>query len=186
MRLNCELNTKPVIFLLLNCLKIEKDKMAEMKGDLQEEFCNVKCPADESKFCGGNGTHGAISVYPNFPADSMAGVGVTAKNVMGLTVNGSDPEHNLLTGEELYLNVSMGDYYCHAANPDTCSSAAGNLPPVNITVDYGDGSGIAKWTRENTQDLWRHAYVRSGTYNIAIVGKSLDTDARLCNGTSFF
>ena len=65
----------------------------------------------------------------------------------------------------------MGDYYCHAANPNTCSSPAGNLPPVKITVDYGDGSGSAIWTRENTQDLWRHAYVRAGTYNIAIVGK---------------
>ena len=67
----------------------------------------------------------------------------------------------------------MGDYYCHAANPDTCSSAAGNLPPVNISVDYGDGSGVALWTRENRQDLWRHAYVRAGIYNIAIVGEFL-------------
>ena len=71
------------------------------------------------------------------------------------------------------MNVTMGDYYCHAANPDTCSSAAGNLPPVTIKVDYGDGSGVATWTRENRQDLWRHAYVKAGIYNIAIAGEFL-------------
>ena len=140
----------------------------EKMNVLDHEFCNITCTADELYICGG--PRGAISVYPNFPADSLDGVTVTAKNVMGRFVNGTEPEYHLLTGDEVYLNVSIGDFYCHAANPLTCSSGGGFLPPARIFVDYGDGSGQAEWTRENTQDLWRHAYVKAGTYNIAIVG----------------
>ena len=36
-------------------------------------------------------------------------------------------------------------------------------------VDYGDGSGISTWTRENAQDLWRHAYSQAGTFTVTTV-----------------
>ena len=36
-------------------------------------------------------------------------------------------------------------------------------------VDYGDGSGISIWTRENAQDLWRHAYSQAGTFTVTTV-----------------
>ena len=42
------------------------------------------------------------------------------------------------------------------------------LKYVFIQVDFGDGSGVSKWTRENSQDLWRHSYSQAGTYFIAI------------------
>lgn len=36
------------------------------------QFCDQFCPGDESKICGGG--HGAISVYPKFPSDSLKGM----------------------------------------------------------------------------------------------------------------
>ena len=36
-------------------------------------------------------------------------------------------------------------------------------------VDYGDGSGVSIWTRENAQDLWRHSYSQAGTFTVTTV-----------------
>ena len=130
-------------------------------------FCSLTCPGDGSKICGG--PRGAISVYPNFPADYLKGLDFTATTATGiLNVDGDAPDHNLLTGQEVYLNVTFGYFYCHASKPN-CISLAGDLPPVTILVDYGDGSGIALWSRENPQDLWLHSYATAGTFTIMII-----------------
>ena len=63
---------------------------------------------------------------------------------------------------------SSGDEWnCHASKP-TCVQENQDLPPVEIHVDYGDGSGIATWSRENKQDLWRHKYAQAGTFTIVL------------------
>lgn len=122
------------------------------------------CPGDGSKICGGD--YGAIAVYPDFPAISMAGLSVKGQNTQGLSVTGTSPEYNVLTGDIIYIEVTLGQYSCASSAP-TCA-LNDNLPPVEFFVDFGDGSGMTHWTRENTQDLWRHAYSRAGTYTISI------------------
>ena len=82
-------------------------------------------------------------------------------------VIGDSPAHNTLTGETIYLEVTIGSYVCKSATP-TCLIGS-DMPPVEIQVDYGDGSGISTWTRENAQDLWRHSYSQAGTFTVTTV-----------------
>ena len=50
-----------------------------------------------------------------------------------------------------------------------------DLPPLEILVDYGDGSGGNTWTRGNMLELWSHVYTRPGKYNIAVHSMSRTT-----------
>ena len=127
------------------------------------DFCKLTCPGDGGKICGGD--YGAISVYPNFPALSMAGLTITAKDKDAKDLSEPNPEANMTTHVTVYIDVGIGDYTCSTESP-TCIN--GFLPPVVIDVDYGDGSGIAQWTRESAQDLWRHMYSSAGLYTITI------------------
>ena len=43
-------------------------------------------------------------------------------------------------------------------------------PPVNIIVDYGDGSPLRLWTMENPSYVWGYEYSYGGTYEIKIQG----------------
>ena len=43
------------------------------------------------------------------------------------------------------------------------------MPPVEIVVDFGDGSGEQKWERENIQDVWTHSYSQPGMYTIFVM-----------------
>ena len=36
-------------------------------------------------------------------------------------------------------------------------------------MDFGDGSGTFIWTRENSPDLWSHAYSQAGNFIITVV-----------------
>jgi len=47
----------------------------------------------------------------------------------------------------------------------------GILPSINVTVDYGDGSGPYTWTRDDLQDVWSHVYSEPGTFTISVQGK---------------
>jgi hypothetical protein len=47
----------------------------------------------------------------------------------------------------------------------------GELPPVDITVDYGDSSGPNFWTRTNKIVLWSHVYTRPGKYDLTVQSK---------------
>jgi hypothetical protein len=42
------------------------------------------------------------------------------------------------------------------------------LPPLNITVDYGDGSGSNMWQRTNKIVIWSHVYTRPGKFVIGV------------------
>ena len=138
--------------------------MIEVGEDDRETFCNQMC-TNEASVCGG--PYGAISVYSGFPNNSISGLSMTAKNSRGKTVNGTEPEYNVLIDDEVYLELTFGSFYCHASKP-TCVQENQDMPPVEIHVDYGDGSGIATWSRENKQDLWRHKYAQAGTFTIVI------------------
>ena len=83
--------------------------------------------------------------------------------------------------------MDIGEYRCEKNN-DTASSqintngicslsdqpSAGSgqsLPPVIITVDFGDGSGEQKWSREEPRLLWTHKYQLPGRYWVHVSSK---------------
>ena len=47
----------------------------------------------------------------------------------------------------------------------------GEMPPVVVTVDFGDGSGEQKWDRDSPHDVWTHKYSRPGMYTIFVMSK---------------
>ena len=46
------------------------------------------------------------------------------------------------------------------------------IPPLEITLDYGDGSPALMLTKDNgaTHGIWRHKYAQAGTYEITMEG----------------
>ena len=80
------------------------------------------------------------------------------------------------------LVIEFGEYRCSSTNSsnaetvcalkDTSASDTGqSLPPVVITVDFGDGSGEQYWTREDPRDLWTHKYQLPGKYWVHVNSK---------------
>ena len=47
----------------------------------------------------------------------------------------------------------------------------GQMPPVVMTVDFGDGSGEQKWDRDSPHDVWTHKYSKPGMYTIFVMCK---------------
>ena len=85
--------------------------------------------------------------------------------------------------QPMNLVIEFGEYRCSATNTsnaetvcalkDTSASDTGqSLPPVVITVDFGDGSGEQYWTREDPRDLWTHKYQLPGKYWVHVNSKS--------------
>ena len=93
--------------------------------------------------------------------------------------------------QTVYLDVMAGNFTCSnfipcdpnpandkfdcdgnvgtdTSNPTCAASGTGDLPPLEIIVDYGDGSGANTWTRGNMLELWSHVYTRPGEYHIAV------------------
>ena len=85
--------------------------------------------------------------------------------------------------------LSIGDYKCQKSNGtganavgicalydtgfmDVTSSSGQSMPPVVITVDYGDGSGEQMWTRDQPRNLWTHKYQLPGRYWVHISSKT--------------
>ena len=79
----------------------------------------------------------------------------------------------------MLLVVELGEHRCSA----TTASSAGNdetlcaivdgggkqaLPPVNISVNFGDGTGEQLWTREDPRDLWTHVYQVPGHFTVSV------------------
>ena len=84
--------------------------------------------------------------------------------------------------QPMSLVVEFGEYRCSSTNTtnaeavcalkDTSASDTGqSLPPVVITVDFGDGSGEQYWTREDPRDLWTHNYQLPGKYWVHVNSK---------------
>ena len=116
-------------------LEAKLDQMIEVAEEDRLTFCSQMC-TNEASVCGG--PYGAISVYSGFPNNSMSGLSLTAKDARGQTVNGNEPEYNVLIDDEVYMEVIFGSFYCHASKP-TCVTSPQDLPPAEILVDYGDG-----------------------------------------------
>ena len=79
----------------------------------------------------------------------------------------------------MFLAIEFGEYKCSSTNGTNaefiCAIADGNgsqaMPPVVITVDFGDGSGEQKWSRDDTRDLWVHQYTLPGNYFVTITSE---------------
>jgi hypothetical protein len=98
----------------------------------------------------------------------MAGLDIKIENDAGEAVDDVIKKATFLTGEDFLMEITFGVFVCNTVNP-TCL-VSGSMPPVEVFVDFGDGSGIAHWTRENAQDTWRHKYSKAGIYNIFVQG----------------
>ena len=95
--------------------------------------------------------------------------------------------------QPIYLDVSTGNFTCSsyvacatAPSPGDTTCVPGTptaidvsmsecllppsdeVPPLEITVDYGDGSGSNKWTSDYKQKLWAHSYTVPGEYDIFV------------------
>ena len=88
--------------------------------------------------------------------------------------------------EAVELEVSFGEYVCKHENgtgdnmhaicglKDSSGAGSGNsMPPVLITVDYGDGSGEQIWSREEPALLWTHKYQLPGRYWVHVSSEYL-------------
>ena len=105
----------------------------------------------------------------------------------------SKTKPKLIFLKQIWIHVSIGEYKCGSflpcddagvseGPPKTCTKADapegsaridcqndGSTPPVEIIVDFGDGSGEQKWERENIQDVWTHSYSQPGIYTIFVM-----------------
>ena len=52
------------------------------------------------------------------------------------------------------------------------SSTGYSMPPVIITVDYGDGSGEQSWSRAAPANLWTHMYQLPGRYWVSVSSRA--------------
>ena len=90
-----------------------------------------------------------------------------------------------------FLYFDLGDYRCSGRKGnvvDTAYKCKGlgkptfnfhediPIPPLEISVDYGDGSPIKLWTMENPTYVWGHEYTYGGTYDIKVHGKYSQKD----------
>ena len=70
------------------------------------------------------------------------------------------------------IDVAIGgnNFLCTATDFSTCGLGA--VPPVQITVDYGDGSGSQVWTHDNQLNVFKHVYSQAGKFTISVRSKS--------------
>jgi hypothetical protein len=79
----------------------------------------------------------------------------------------------------MQLVVEVGEHRCSSTgssangenNEMLCAinnAGAQVLPPVNITINFGDGTGEQLWTREDPRDLWTHMYQLPGRYTVSV------------------
>ena len=87
--------------------------------------------------------------------------------------------------QNLFVTVELGDYKCSSAsssalakNDETlCAlkdkTGEQSLPPVNISVNFGDGSGEQRWSREDPRHLWSHQYTLPGSYWVSVASENI-------------
>jgi hypothetical protein len=70
-------------------------------------------------------------------------------------------------------------FFCNSATRVTCGTGGGTSPtslpippPLEITVNYGDGSGEATWTGTEPANVFQHMYSEPGMYNIVAKSES--------------
>ena len=80
-------------------------------------------------------------------------------------------ERNPETPHWFYIHGCNSTHFSpcfYNTNPETMKGDA--YPPAIITIDYGDGSPVLQWSRENPINIFRHGYLRSGTYDMSLTG----------------
>ena len=69
------------------------------------------------------------------------------------------------------MMLKFGVYECfHYPGSSRRCEFEGNKPPVDIFIDYGDGSPIATWTKDQPKNIWRHKYSNPGNYVVTATG----------------
>ena len=74
---------------------------------------------------------------------------------------------------KLLFNPGEGvdlEFYCDSASFVNCNPTDQSVPapPLDITIDYGDKSGVARWNEDSPVDIFQHVYSAPGTYHISI------------------
>ena len=61
-------------------------------------------------------------------------------------------------------------FECTSATFANCDSGTSSVPPppLDISIDYGDDSGVARWNEDAPADVFRHVYSAPGTYHISV------------------
>ena len=85
-------------------------------------------------------------------------VSIKAMNLT-LTFNPHDNALKFSCESDSFLN-------CDPLNSDAPA------PPLDITIDYGDNSGVARWNEDAPADIFQHVYSAPGTYHITIQSRS--------------
>lgn len=122
--------------------------------------CNITCPGNPTEKCGGVDGSITLAEFSASPATSMS---------VTFLGNGNPITETswISTNLELEMTTTIGVYVCSSTNVD-CNDS-GNIPPLEILVDYGDGSGTALWTQYQRRDVWSHVYTTAGNYTIFVM-----------------
>ena len=65
------------------------------------------------------------------------------------------------------------EFKCESAIFENCNvDPTVPAPPLDITIDYGDNSGVARWNEYSPVDIFQHVYSAPGTYHISIQSRS--------------
>ena len=80
---------------------------------------------------------------------------------------------------EVKLELAATDAKLIADDPSmTCSSTTysncgvTDPAPVEVTIDFGDGSGAFTWTSAAPTDIFVHTYTLAGTYEVTAWSES--------------
>ena len=77
---------------------------------------------------------------------------------------------------DLVFNTGVSDleFTCNSTSFENCDSSdpGAPAPPLDITIDYGDNSGVARWNEDAPADIFQHVYSAPGTYHITIQSRS--------------
>ena len=77
-------------------------------------------------------------------------------------------------------SAPSGPFVCSGTDANTlkCANSVDptEFPPLEIVVDYGDGSGPMTWlshviSPNEERDVWSHTYTKPGKYEISVLGE---------------
>ena len=148
--------------------------------------CSAACDVGGAA-CGG--LKGALSVY-QYAALSTAGIDAASTvvyNAAGIDV--ATEANTVKTGETVYLNMFQGAFECTAygdiEDKIACKYGttpyADEQPPLEISMDWGDGSGQQFWTPVRPYNIWKYQYTKPGTFNLYYRSKNIYK--KICSGT---
>ena len=140
----------------------------------------LACPDNPDHMCGHSAVDSLVTIQKDIKST------FSTEGVSNLTLDKYD---RVPKPYYQFSNLNIGNYRCTGSRNDNgateetgykCKCVIGlnedkfhedtPMPPVNITVDYGDGSPSRLWTMENPSYVWGYEYSYGGTYEIKIKG----------------